>query len=189
MDKKRLFIISGPASVGKTTVSRVLAHHLTEKTAIVDGDDILRFHLVNCSASDFFLLNAKTIINNFLKSGVDVVFSHSVLPEEIKELTEGLDQEEVKVVFLTAGLPTLKLRNQTRSMDDQTHLDLEQELKSYVDANLDPKHVLDNSKLSLSETAKTIIQETRFILKWNKKPKNAIFSLFLGFFNYLMTIN
>ena len=31
MDIKRLFIISGPASVGKTTVSRILGHHLTEK--------------------------------------------------------------------------------------------------------------------------------------------------------------
>lgn len=165
MDKKRLFIISGPASVGKTTVARILGHHLTESTAIVDGDDILRFRLVNGNVSDFFLKNAKSIIQNFLKNGVDVVFSHSVLPNEIDELVRGLDQEEVKVVFLTAGLKTLQLRNQTRPTDGQTSLDLEQELRGFADAKLDPEYVLDNSQLSLTETAKIIIEEKRFILK------------------------
>jgi len=169
MDIKRLFIISGPASVGKTTVSRILGHHLTEKTAIVDGDDILRFQLVGGNINDFFLKNAKSIIQNFLKNGVDVVFSHSVLPEEIDELVAGLDQEEVKVVYLTAGLKTLQLRNQTRPTDGQTRLDLEQELGRFDNAKIDPKYILDNSKYSLSETARIIIEEERFILKWKIK--------------------
>ncbi|MGI6781689.1 MAG: hypothetical protein ACOX56_02485 [Acholeplasmataceae bacterium] len=165
MDIKRLFIISGPASVGKTTVSRILAHHLPEKTAIVDGDDILRFSIVNGNISDFFLINAKSVINNFLKSGVDVVFSHYVLPDEIVELAKDLDQEEVKVVYLTANLRTLKLRNQTRPTDGQTHLDLELELEKFNNANIDPKYILDNSELTLTETAKTIMNEDRFIVK------------------------
>lgn len=165
MDKVRLFIISGPASVGKTTVARILATHLSEKTAIVDGDDVQRFRCANCDGHKLFIKNSHTIINNFLQAGIDVIFSHSLLPEEVVDIAKEIYSEEVKVIFLTADLKTLQMRNKTRSVEGQTALDLQEDLKRFEDAGIEPKHLLDNSNLSLTQTAKTIIESDRFILK------------------------
>ncbi|NLL69371.1 MAG: ATP-binding protein [Acholeplasmataceae bacterium] len=168
MDKTRLFIISGPASVGKTTVARILAAHLSEKTAIVDGDDVAKFVCNDCDMQKMFLTNARSLINNFLKEGIDVIFSHALLPHEVEEITKDAttkDAEEVKVVFLVADLKTLQLRNRTRSVDEHSLTNLEADLDKFKDPKIDPRYIIDNSSLSLTQTAKIIIAEDRFIVK------------------------
>ena len=168
MDKTRLFIISGPASVGKTTVARILAAHLTERTAIVDGDDVSKFWCKDCDNEKMFLKNSRSLINNFLKEGIDVIFTHALLPFQIDEIIKDSttkDFEEVKVVFLTADLKTLQLRNRTRSVEDHTGVDLASDIEKFKDKSIDKKLVLDNSQLSLTQTAKTIIEDDLFIIK------------------------
>lgn len=165
MDKARLFILSGPASVGKTTVARILAAHLSEKTAIVDGDDVLRFECVKCDNKRLFLTNSRTLINNFLNEEIDVIYSHALTPDEVAEVVKNCKTEEVKVVFLTANLKTLQLRNRTRSTDDQSRLDLEREVQKFAELGIEERFILDNSNLSLSQTAQKIIESDRFILK------------------------
>lgn len=165
MDKVRLFIISGPASVGKTTVARILSAHLSEKTAIVDGDDVEKFGVAKEYSHYLFIKNARSLITNFLEEQIDVIFSHALSGEEIKEIIKDLKTEEIKVVYLKADLKTLELRNRTRSIEDQARASLKEELDFFSKLKIDSNFILDTSKLSLSQTAKAIISEKRFIIK------------------------
>lgn len=166
MDKTRLFIISGPASVGKTTVSRILASLAEEETAIVDGDDIARFKTQDDKkTAKMFAKNTRSLIKNFLDEDIDVIFSHSISFKEALDLAKEFKKfEEVKIIFLKADLKTLSLRNRTRSMDDQEHADLKDEVKRFEKLEVDSKYVLDTTHLGLTETAKTILSEERFIV-------------------------
>ena len=76
-----------------------------------------------------------------------------------------LKTEEIKVVYLKADLKTLELRNRTRSIEDQARASLKEELDFFSKLKIDSNFILDTSKLSLSQTAKAIISEKRFIIK------------------------
>jgi guanylate kinase len=166
VNKNRLFILTGPASVGKTTVARVIAANAKELTAIVDGDDVAKFNCYNDNCRHLFWVNANSLINNFLEHKIDVVFSHAITYEEAQEylhITKEID--EIKFVFLTCDEKTLRLRNQTRTMEDQANIKVLEDLDYFNNLKIDEKFVLDTSKLSLSQTAKNILEEERFIVK------------------------
>lgn len=166
MDKNRLFILTGPASVGKTTVARVIAANAKELTAIVDGDDVLKFDCYNGDCHDMFWVNANALIKNFLDNNIDVVFSHAITYEEaLKYLNITNEIDEVKFVLLTCNEKTLSLRNQTRALEDQANVKIHEDLIYFNNLKIDEKFILDTSNLSLTQTAKNILEENRFIIK------------------------
>lgn len=85
-----LYFITGPAGVGKSTISKYLAESM-EKSALIEGDDI--YHLV-CGGYikpwlegnhlEVFWENCIDLIQNFINKGYDVVFNYICIPKDTK---------------------------------------------------------------------------------------------------------
>lgn len=88
----KLYLITGPAGVGKSTISKLLAES-KNKCVLIEGDEVYHFvkggyispwkegnHLA------VFWKNTIDIINNFLESGYDVVFNYIINKNELENI-------------------------------------------------------------------------------------------------------
>lgn len=167
----KLYIITGPAGVGKSTISKEIASRST-KSALIEGDDI--YHLV-CGGYvspwkegnhlDVFWKNCIDIIKNFLENGYDVVFNYIINKEKIEELKKIFTNVEIKFVVLIVDEQTIIKRDAMRpeecQMKERSLVLLENTRKQKFDEN----NILDTSKLSIEETVKNILESDRYILK------------------------
>ena len=101
--KNRLYIITGPAGVGKSTISLQLANNL-EKSVLIEGDVIYNFFVggrikpwYKDAPLDLFWKNVKYLIKSYLENGYDVVFNYIVNPEKYDELKN--EFKDYKVIF------------------------------------------------------------------------------------------
>ena len=79
-----LFVITGPAGVGKSTVTNALADTLS-KCAVLEGDEI--YHQVKSGCvkpwlegnhTDLMWKNMTMLANNYLEAGFDVVLNYII---------------------------------------------------------------------------------------------------------------
>lgn len=87
-----LYIVTGPAGVGKSTISRKLAEQ-SNKSALIEGDDIYHHIIGGYSPSWENGNHLKTfwkicieIIETYLQDGFDVIFNYIITPENLRLL-------------------------------------------------------------------------------------------------------
>ena len=107
-----LYIITGPAGVGKSTVSRKLAQNLS-KSALIEGDDI--YHPIisgyipawkeNNHLQTFWKI-CLNIIKVYLEDGYNVVFNYIVTPENLELLKTQFREYSIKFVVLLVDKST-----------------------------------------------------------------------------------
>lgn len=81
-----LYVITGPAGVGKSTISKEMAESL-EKSVLIEGDDIYH-HVVGSYTSpwkegnhlDLFWNVSINTIRTYLEAGYDVVYNYIIEP-------------------------------------------------------------------------------------------------------------
>ena len=90
----KLFIITGPAGVGKTTISNKLASSLS-KSVLIEGDTVYNFFVggrispwKENAPIELFWENCIYLINSYLEKGYDVVFNYIISDENLKLLKE-----------------------------------------------------------------------------------------------------
>ena len=120
-----LYIITGPAGVGKSTVSRKLAQNLS-KSALIEGDDI--YHQIisgyipawkeNNHLQTFWKI-CLNIIKVYLEDGYNVVFNYIVTPENLELLKTQFKEYSIKFVVLLVDESTLLLRDKERPKNCQ----------------------------------------------------------------------
>ena len=115
---QKLIIINGPAGVGKTTISRLLAEHFSNSVCI--SGDILRNFIVNRGPEVKGRLgyrNGASLILNFLEAGYECVIFEYVFParSQLDFMLSLLDVCAEKFVFtLWAPLEEVKKREKNR---------------------------------------------------------------------------
>ena len=99
----KLFIITGPAGVGKTTISNKLASSLS-KSVLIEGDTVYNFFVggrispwKENAPIELFWENCIYLINSYLEKGYDVVFNYIISDEDLKLLKEKF--KNYKIVF------------------------------------------------------------------------------------------
>lgn len=166
----KLYIITGPAGVGKSTISKALAESMN-KSALVEGDDI--YHLV-CGGYespwkegnhlDVFWKNCIDVIRNFLNSGYDVVFNYIISKEKIEELRKVFASFETKFVVLIADEETILKRDALRAKDCQMKERCIELLNNFKKQNFNSDSILDTSDLSVEEVIRCILSSDKYIL-------------------------
>lgn len=165
-----LFIITGPAGVGKSTVSQKLAE-LSNKSALIEGDYI--YHQVIGGYTQAWKIGNhletfwKICINNieiYLQDGFDVIFNYIVTPENLEFLKNNLKDCTIKFVVLLADETTLLNRDSQRPIDCQMKNRCITLLNSFKNANYNEQNILDTSNLSIDEAVKIIKENNKFIL-------------------------
>jgi cytidylate kinase len=165
-----LYIITGPAGVGKSTISKILAGK-NEKSALIEGDDI--YHLV-CGGYvkpwlegnhlEVFWENSIDLIMNFLNKGYDVVFNYICTPEDIEYIRNNIKSINIKLCILVTDEKTIIKRDKMRPLDCQMRERSILLLNEFKEMDYNKKYYLDTTLLSVDETVDKIIQNDNFLI-------------------------
>jgi len=167
----KLYIITGPAGVGKSTVSKHIASSL-EKSVLIEGDDIYN-QFVGGRISpwkenaplDLFWKNCVVLIKNYLEEGYDVVFNYIIKKGRFNRLIKTFKDYDIKFTVLLVDEDTIVKRDNLRESNcrmGERSLVLLNELKQ---ENYDSNYILDSSNLNVLETCDEIINNDRFTVK------------------------
>ena len=159
----KLFIITGPSGIGKSTVSNALAAKLA-KCAIVEGDDIYN-QVVSGAVKpwlpgnhlDLMWKNCNAIIKNYLDAGIDVIFNYIIHKENLKMLQKEFCDYEIHFMLMMADKETIISRDESRDEDVQVHR-TEEHIKNYKKDGYDKKLILDTNDLSIDDEVEEILR-------------------------------
>ena len=166
-----LYVITGPAGVGKSTVSKRLAQNLS-KSALIEGDEI--YHQViggyipawkEGNHLQTFWKVCINIVRSYLEDDFDVVFNYIVTPENLALLKNEFKNYTIKFIVLLVDESTLLLRNKKRPEDCQMKERCITLLNNFKNRNYNINNILDTTNLSIEETVNLIQNNSNFILK------------------------
>jgi len=165
-----LYIITGPAGVGKSTISRGIAESL-KKSVLLEGDDFYH-HVVGGYVQawkegnhlEIFWKVCIDTINNYLQAGYDVVFNYIINKEKYNELREIFKKINTKFVVLLVDENTILKRDNERPVDCQMKDRCITLLNNFKNYNYDEKYILYTDNLSIEETIDTVISDDRFLI-------------------------
>ena len=119
----KLYVITGPAGVGKSTISNKLGEKL-EKSVVIDGDVIYNFFVGgkikpwNPNAPlQLFWNNCFYLIETYLKNGYDVVFNYIIYNEELELIKKKFNKYNVIFKCLLVDEDTILKRDLLRPID------------------------------------------------------------------------
>lgn len=166
-----LYVITGPAGVGKSTVSKKIAE-LKKKSVLVEGDDI--YHQVVSGyipawkegnhLQTFWKVCLNTI-KIYLADEFDVVFNYIVTPENLEFIKSNFKEYTIKFIVLMVDENTLLLRDKMRPEDCQMKDRCITLLNSFKSKNYDITNILDTTDLSIDETVHIIENNNNFIIR------------------------
>ena len=166
----KLYLITGPAGVGKTTVSKEIAKSL-EKSVLLEGDEFYK-HVVGSYVPawkegnhlDIFWKVCIDTIKNYLNEGYDVVFNYIIGKNKFYELKQAFKDFDTKFIVLLVDEATLLKRDAERPEDEQMKERCSILLNSFINYNYEENHILYTDNISISEIINKVIQEDRFLL-------------------------
>ena len=165
-----LYIITGPAGVGKSAISKELAKS-SSKSVLIEGDDI--YHQVvggyipawkDGNHLQTFWKVCVDIIKIYLDDGYNVIFNYIVTPKNIEMIKDEFKNYIIKFVVLLTDEATLLSRDKERPEDCQMKERCITLLNSFKSRNYNPQNILDTTNLSTSDTLEIIKNDDSFIL-------------------------
>lgn len=170
--KQRVWVISGPAGVGKSTTAKKLAETL-EKSAYISGDDIS--HMVvsgrekpweSKQANDLVWKNLIALSENFLNAGYDVVIDWVAFWEETNAYMDCLKKPhlEIRYVMLWADEQVHVQRDEQRPAEKKMGERVLILREEFRDANVPERHIVDNTKQKLNQIVQTIRTSDIYLL-------------------------
>lgn len=165
---QNLYIITGPAGVGKTTVSEKLANSL-EKSVLIEGDLIYSQVIGGYQSAWKEGNHLKTfwdvcfsMIQIYLNDGFDVIFNYIVTPNIITRFKNEFNKYDTKFVILLTDESTLLKRDSLRPLDCQMKERCIILLNNFKKHNYDKNNILDTSNLSIDKTVEIIKADNKF---------------------------
>lgn len=165
-----IYVITGPAGVGKTTISNKLAESL-EKSALIEGDDIYHFVKVGYVSPwkegnhlDIFWKNSISLIDNFMKNGYDVVYNYIIEKDKLEKIRDSFPDSKIKFILLVADKDTLIKRDKERPEDCQMGERVLVLLNELLTENFDNKNILDTTNLTIEEVVNEIKNNDNYVI-------------------------
>ena len=150
-----LYVITGPAGVGKSTVSKILAQKLN-KSSFIEGDEIyhqiIGWYIPAWKSGNHLQTFWKICINTiriYLDDGFDVVFNYIITPENLELLKNEFKNYTIKFIVLLVDKSTLLLRDKERPEDCQMKERCITLLNNFKNRNYDNNNILDTTNLSI----------------------------------------
>lgn len=159
----KLYILTGPAGVGKSTISNEIAHSL-EKSVLIEGDTIYNFFVGGRirpwypdAPKELFWNNCIYLIKTYLENGYDVVFNYIINPEQFNKLNALFNKYDLIFKVLLTDEETIIKRDNERPEDCRMGKRSLVLLKEFIDYKYDDKYIINTSNLSIKETVDKII--------------------------------
>lgn len=157
--KRKVYVISGPAGVGKSTTSRQLVSTL-ERSSYISGDRISHIPVNGrgkpwlCEETNALTwMNIQSLAENLIKFNYDVVIDYVTFPKEIDWLKKQFEVHdiELKYIVLLVDSNTLISRDKLRSEEDQMGERSLILLKEFKDKSIDSKFIIDTSNIDINK--------------------------------------
>ena len=165
-----LYLITGPAGVGKSTVSKRLAE-TKEKSALIEGDDIYNqvvggyvYPWEDGNHLDLFQKICDNNILAYLEEGYDVIFNYIIEPEDLEMFKKQFEKYNIKFVVLLVNEETLLLRDKERPEDCQMNERCIELLNEFKEYNFNQNNIIDTSTMTVDEIVNTINNDDCFII-------------------------
>ena len=155
-----LYIITGPAGVGKSNISKKIAES-SQKSALIEGDEI--YHQVIGGYTQAwkkgnhlptFLKICLSTIQIYLEDGFDVVFNYIIAPETFELIKARFSKYQIKFAVLITDEKTLLERDKQRPKDCQMKERCILLLNHFKKLNFDPKTIINTTNLTPDEIVK-----------------------------------
>ncbi len=165
-----LYLITGPAGVGKSTISNAVAEKLS-KSVLIEGDDI--YHQVvggyvapwkDGNHLEIFWKVSGDILKDYLEAGYDVIFNYIIDEEDLEIFKKEICGFAIKFIVLMIDEKTLLERDAQRPEDCQMKERCVVLLNSFKKKNFEEKYIIDTGKSSVEESAEEIISDERFAI-------------------------
>lgn len=169
---RKVFIISGPAGVGKSTTSKILAQGLV-KSAYISGDTISHIPVSGYEkpwqsepAKDLVWKNIVSLSNNFLDAGYDVVIDWVAFWKDVQVYaTEWVARGiEVKFVILWADEDIHVNRDFQRATNIQMGERVLVLRDEFLASGTPTQYFLDNSNDNPESIITKIVEDQQFLL-------------------------
>lgn len=166
----KLYIITGPAGVGKSTISKRIAKK-SDKSVLLEGDEI--YHQVvggyvpawkEGNHLKVFWDVCINTIKTYLENDYDVVFNYIVTPENLEDLRLAFSDFTIKFAVLMVDEETLLTRDSLRDEDCQMKDRCVILLNRFRDRNYNKNNILDTSNLTVEDSVNIILNDDRFVL-------------------------
>ena len=176
----KIYVITGPAGVGKTTVTNELIKRLS-KCAVLEGDEI--YHQVRSGAvkpwlegnhTDLMWKNMICLAQNYLDAGINVVLNYIIQKERLEQIVKALAKYEIHFVLLMAKKENIVIRDELRPEDEQVHR-VDVHLKNFKENFDDEKYYLHTDDKTVEEEVDEILSG-KFIIQ-EEVDKNHISGL------------
>jgi adenylate kinase family enzyme len=173
--KNVVYIMSGPAGVGKSTTSRDLVQKLY-RSAYLSGDYISHMYIKGRKKPweseverSLIWKNILSLTKNFINYRNDVVVDYVTFPQEAKWLCEHLKElsVEVKYIVLWTDSETLVNRDNQRKPEDRMGERSLILMNEFIDSGIDQNHLLDTTRHTAKDihyVIDEIINDPRFRL-------------------------
>lgn len=159
-----LYLITGPAGVGKSTISKQIAQNLN-KSILIEGDDI--YHLVKSGYVSawmennhlkLFWKNVICLIENGLEAGYDVVFNYIINKKDYEMLKEYFKKYNIIFKVLIVSEEELIRRDSLRDIDCRLKERCIVLLNNFKKQSFNKDNIIDTTNLTIKETLNKIME-------------------------------
>ncbi|WP_316569518.1 AAA family ATPase [Neobacillus sp. YIM B06451] len=174
---RKIFIVSGPAGVGKSTIARRLAEQFSH-SAYIEGDLVNHMvvggHIPPWESQELESLVWENIIDlgiNFVQAGKDVVIDYISFPEDVRRFSEKVGKEvgdvEIHYVVLWAERDELLQRDSLRAKPDQMGARCLELVDEFLSKGVEPRFFYDTTRLSkLDDIVTKIMENPSYKFSW-----------------------
>lgn len=165
-----LYLITGPAGVGKSTISKKIAE-LSNKSVLLEGDEFYG-HIVNPYISawkegnhlDIFWKEVENSIKLYLDNGYDVIFNYIITDKDYLRLKEIFKDYPTKFVLLLVDEKTIMERDKLRDVDCRMNERCIILLNSFLKKDYKEDNKLYTTDLTVEETVEEILNNNKYII-------------------------
>ena len=157
----KLYVITGPSGVGKSTVTKALAERIS-KCAILEGDEI--YHQVFGAVKPWLegnhvklmWKNMIALARNYLDANIDVILNYIISKNELENIISSLKEFEIHFVCLMAQKETIVIRDEIRPEEEQMHR-VDVHLKKFKEYGFDEKFIMFTDNKTPEAEAEEIV--------------------------------
>ena len=165
-----LYLITGPAGVGKSTISNKIAESCN-KSVLLEGDEFYH-HVVGSYTPawkegnhlDLFWKEVENSIKLYLDNGYDVVFNYIIGEKDYLRFKEVFKDYDVKFTVLLVDEKTILERDKLRPEDCRMNDRCLVLLNSFLNKNYPENNKLFTQDLTVEETVEEILNNDKYII-------------------------